>query len=117
MVGSIGEALAQYYYGVRLNRPSTEGEDGQAGCGPVEVKITQRENVALRSKPKTLLVFKLFENGDFEEVYNGGGSRVWATINTERTPSNGQFQVRLNTLRRLMREVPESERVKKVRPK
>ena len=33
MIGSIGEALAQYYYGVKLNRPSTPGEDGQTELG------------------------------------------------------------------------------------
>jgi hypothetical protein len=117
MIGSIGEALAQYYYGVILNRPSTQGEDGQTECGPVEVKTTQRESVAFRSEPKTLLVFKLYSNGDFEEIYNGNGSRVWATINTERRPSNGQYQVKLKNLRRLMKEVPGSEKIKMVRPK
>jgi hypothetical protein len=116
MIGSIGEALAQYYYGVTLNRPSTQGEDGQAESGPVEVKTTQRESVAFRSEPKTLLVLKLYSNGVFEEIYNGNGSRVWATINTERRPGNGQYQVKLKTLRRLMKEVPAGEKLKKVRP-
>jgi hypothetical protein len=117
MIGSIGEALAQYYYGVVLKRPATQGEDGQAECGPVEVKTTQRESVAFRSEPKTLLVFKLYSNGVFEEIYNGNGSRVWATLNTERRPSNGQYQVKLKTLRRLMKEVPAGEKLKMVRPK
>lgn len=117
MIGSIGEALAQYYYGVKLNRPSTQGEDGQAECGPVEVKTTQRESVAFRCEPKTLLVLKLYSNGDFEEIYNGNGSRVWATINTGRRPGNGQYQVKLKTLRRLMKEVPAGEKLKMVRPK
>jgi len=116
MLGSIGESLAQHYYGVNLYRPSKKGEDGQAACGPVEVKITQRESVALRCKPKTLLVFKLFKSGAFEEVYNGQGSRVWATVNKKKTPSNGQYQIRLNTLRRLMKDVSEHEKVKMIRP-
>lgn len=117
MIGSIGEALAQYYYGVKLNQPSTPGENGQAEGRPVEVKTTQRESVAFRSEPKTLLVLKLYSNGDFEEIYNGHGSRVWATINTEKRPSNGQYQVKLKNLRRLMKEVPESEKLKRVCPK
>ncbi|MBI4765866.1 MAG: hypothetical protein HY787_14920 [Deltaproteobacteria bacterium] len=114
MIGSIGEALAQHYYGLKLNRPSTQGEDGQAEGRSVEVKTTQRESVAFRSEPKTLLVLKLYSNGDFEEIYNGNGSRVWATINTEKRPGNGQYQVKLKNLRRLMKEVPESEKLKRV---
>ncbi len=117
MIGSIGEALAQYYYGVKLNRPSTQGEDGQTERGPVEVKTAQRESIAFRSEPKTLLVLKLYSNGDFEEIYNGNGSRVWATINIERRPTKGQYQVKLKTLRRLMKEVPAAEKLKMVRPK
>lgn len=116
MLGSIGESLAQYYYGVTLNRPSTKGEDGQAACGGVEVKITQREHVAFRCSPKTLLVLKLFKDGRFEEVYNGSGSRVWATVSNKRMPGNGQYPVRLSTLRRLMKDVAEQEKLKMIRP-
>jgi hypothetical protein len=117
MIGSIGEALAQYYYGVKLQRPSTQGEDGQAECGPVEIKTTQRESVAFRCEPKKLLVLKLYSNGEFEEIYNGNGSRVWATINTERRPTNGQYQIKLKTLRRLTKMVPPEEKLKMVRQK
>jgi hypothetical protein len=117
MISSIGEALAQYYYGVKINRLSTQGEDGNAECGPVEVKTTQRESVAFRCEPKTLLVLKLYSNGDFEEIYNGNGSRVWALINTEKKPSNGQYQVKLKNLRRLTIEVPPEEKLKMVRQK
>lgn len=117
MIGSIGEALAHYYYGVNLNRPSTQGEDGKTERVPVEVKTTQRESVAFRSEPKTLLVLKLYSNGHFDEIYNGKGSRVWATINTENRPNKGQYQVKLKTLRRLMKEVPAVEKLKMVRPK
>jgi len=116
MLGSIGESLAQYYYGVTLNRPSAKGEDGQAECGGVEVKITQRESVAFRCLPETLLVLKLFKDGRFEEVYNGSGSRVWATVSTKTMPSNGQHQVRLSTLRRLMKEAAVQEKLKMIRP-
>ena len=117
MIGSIGEAIAQYYYGVKLNRPSNPGRDGPAEYGPVEVKTTQRESVTFRSEPKTLLVLKLYSNGDFEEIYNGPGSRVWATINTERRPGHGHYQVKLKNLRRLMKEVPPGEKLKRVHPK
>jgi uncharacterized protein DUF6998 len=97
MIGSIGEALAQYYYGITLNRPSTQGEDGQAEYGPVEVKTTQRESVAFRSEPRALLVLKLYSNGVFEEIYNGNGSRVWATINTERRPNPVTVNIKLSS--------------------
>jgi len=117
MISSIGEALAQYYYGVKINRPSIQGEDGKTDCGPVEVKTTQRESVAFRCEPPKLLVLKLYSNGYFEEIYNGNGSRVWALINTEKKPKNGQYQVKLKNLRRLTKEVPPEEKLKRIRQK
>jgi hypothetical protein len=41
MVGSLGEALAAYYYGVKLNRASEKAHDGHVGTMLVQVKATQ----------------------------------------------------------------------------
>ena len=73
LVGGIGEALAGTYYGIELCRASTEGYDGVREGRKVEVKATQGERIALSSCPEHLLVFKLNENGSFDECFNGPG--------------------------------------------
>jgi hypothetical protein len=41
LVGSIGEALASYHYGVTLSSASTECHDGECEGRSVQVKATQ----------------------------------------------------------------------------
>lgn len=115
MVGSLAECFAEYYYGLILYDCSNPGHDAQIDGGKVEIKATQRDRVALRSGPERLLVFRLFKDGSFEEVYNRPGSPVWALVEGRTRPSNGQFQVSLTQLRRLMETVPKDQRLKLVR--
>lgn len=115
MVGSLAECFAEHYYGVALHPCSNAGHDGHAdGCN-VEVKATQGSRIALRSGPERLLVFQLNRDGSFAEVYNGFGAPVWALCEGRSRPSNGQFQIGLAQLRRLMKDVPEEHRLKRVR--
>ncbi len=116
MVGSLGEALAAYYYGLDLLAASSRGRDAICGEKVVEIKATQGEVVGFRCAPQHLLVLKLRRDGTFTEIYNGSGDRVWAVVNGKRMPSNGQHQVRLSTLRKLMEQVPPSERLPRIRP-
>jgi hypothetical protein len=105
LVGSLGEALAKYYYGVELSTASAQGHDGIWGARRVEVKATQRDRIAISSEPEHLLVFKLLPDGRFEEHYNGPGPPVWEQLKGKIAPKRGQHQVALATLRRIMAEV------------
>ena len=102
LVGSIGEALAGTYYGIELCRASTEGYDGVREGRKVEVKATQGDRIALSSCPEHLLVFKLNENGSFDECFNGPGHLAWALVANRKSTKNGQHQVSLAALRRMM---------------
>jgi len=112
MVGSIGEALAAFYYGLTLTKPSTAGCDAILGDKRIEIKATQGSRVAFRCKPEYLLVLKLEKDGSFQEIYNGLGERVWAQVSHKPLPSNGQHQVSLATLRRLSKEIKADEQIK-----
>jgi hypothetical protein len=114
MVGSLAECFAEYYYGLNLYACSNPGHDAHVEDCKVEIKATQGDRVALRSGPERLLVFRLFKDGSFEEVYNGPGAPVWARFEGKAKPSNGQFQVSLTQLRRLMESVPQEERVRRI---
>ena len=116
LVGSIGEALASTYYGVELCRASTEGHDGVREGRKVEVKATQGERIALSSCPGHLLVFKLNEDGSFDECVNGPGHLAWALVAKRKSTKNGQHQVSLAALKRVMAtEVTAAQMIEPVR--
>jgi len=115
MVGSIGECVAAYHYGLELMSPSNTGFDARKGNVKVEIKATQSDRILLRSEPPHLLVLKLHKDGSFQEIYNGPGAQVWDLVKSKRRPANGQYQVSLSQLRRLMERVTENERLPRVR--
>jgi hypothetical protein len=114
MVGSIGEALAAYYYGITLFTASAKGHDGKADGRLVQVKATQAKMISISSEPEFLLVLKIASDGSFREIYNGPGGLVWALVSHKPRPKNGQYQVSLSSLTRLMGSVPEAMRILRV---
>jgi hypothetical protein len=112
LVGSIGEVLASHFYNLQLLASSSERHDAVARDGRnVQIKATQCDRVALRSQPECLLVLKLSRDGSFEEIYNGPGDVPWSLCG--RRSSNGQRQISLSTLRRLMHNVPAPLRLRR----
>lgn len=115
LVGSLGEALASYHYGIELSGASAQCHDGVCGGKNVQVKATQGNRVSLSSEPEHLLVLRLKRDGTFVEEYNGPGSLVWSLVSHKPRPKNGQYQVSLAALGRLMKTVNLSERLKPLR--
>jgi hypothetical protein len=111
MVGSIGEALAAYYYGLKLFAASAEAHDGTVGNRLVQVKATQTRTISISSEPEFLLVLRIARDGSFEEIYNGPGAPVWTLVSHKPRPKNGQYQVALSKLTKLMPSIPVSERI------
>jgi hypothetical protein len=114
MIGSIGEAIAKHYYGVALYSASHEGHDGEAEGWQVQVKATQRKSIAITSEPDQLLVLRLNPDGSFVEEYNGPGEPVWSLVSLKPRPKNGQYQVSLAALRKLMTLVSSDEKLPRI---
>lgn len=112
LVGSLGECLAAYYYGLELLPASSAGADAIKDGLRIEIKATQGSRVGLRSAPDHLLVLKLDRTGGFVEIYNGSGWTVWQRLKDRPRPSNGQYQISLASLKALMQEVPEHSGIK-----
>lgn len=105
LLGSIGEVLASHFYELRLLPNSSQSHDALAPDGrAVQIKATQASRVALRSRPDHLLVLKISRDGCFEEIYNGPGELPWNSCGV--TGSNGQRQISVAVLRKLMQDVP-----------
>ena len=116
LVGSLGECLAAYHYGLELLPASSQGADALVEGVRVEIKATQGSRVALRSCPEHLLVIKLDREGGFTEIFNGPGDAVWRLVETKPRPSDGQYQVSLSRLASVMREIPDHQRLAMVIP-
>lgn len=113
MIGSLGEALAAHHYGIQLSHASSQCHDGVCESRQVQVKATQGNRVAMSSEPEHLLVLRLNRDGSFVEEYNGPGALVWKLVAHKPLPKNGQHQLSLATLRKLMKNVGPHERLQR----
>ncbi|MGN5291190.1 DUF6998 domain-containing protein [Aeromonas sp. 11P] len=115
MVGSIGECLVADAYGLELMNASNKGYDALSPSGlQVEIKATQAKSVAFRSQPEHTIAIKILPNGTFEEIFNGPGDLVWQQFDGKPLPSNGQYQISLNKLKELNKQVDKSQRILRV---
>ena len=114
LVGSIGEVLAAYYYGIELYKASTKVHDGCIDDREVQIKITQHEDIVINEKPQYLLLLYLTKKGDVYEVYNGPGEKPWNSAG--KRDSHNNRHMRLNKLMELDALVSEGERIKRIHP-
>lgn len=79
LVGSIGEVMAAYYYGIELYPPSAPTHDGVCPDGrEVQIKITQQDRIVINEEPSYLIVLHLNrKTGKISEIYNGPGKAPW----------------------------------------
>lgn len=120
LLGSIGEVYVAERHGISLYTSSKKAHDGWKVDATgrrceVQIKVTQtrakRKVVPISHQPDYLIVLLVDEDGSFEEVYNGPGTKVWDLVKDRPKPSNGQHQITLNKLRGLNAEVREEDRV------
>jgi len=115
MVGSLGECLVADAYNLKLMPPSNEGYDAETKEGiKIEIKATQSKSIAFRSCPEHTIIIKIKNDGTFEECYNGPGVIIWSTFKGKKLPSNGQFQISLNKVKKLFENVPNSKRIPRI---
>lgn len=113
LIGSIGEVMAAYYYGVELYRTSTKKHDDVVNCREVQIKITQQDNITISEEPDYLLVLYLTKKGDIYKVCNGRGRQPW---DTEGKDSRNSRHMRVNTLIELDTMIPNEDRIIALRP-
>lgn len=76
LVGSIGEVLASYHYGIKLYEASAAIHDGKAPDGRnVQIKMTQGDTIVISEQPDNLIALYLNRRtGEVQEIYNGPGA-------------------------------------------
>lgn len=98
LFGSIGEIYACEKYNLKLEKSSKKGFDAtDINKNEIQIKVTQRNKIGMRHKPKKLLVLKLNKKKlTFEEIYYGDGEEPWNESN--KINSSGQRFITLNKL-------------------
>jgi hypothetical protein len=115
LVGSLGESIARCWYGLHLLENSSEAHDARASNGRlVQIKATQRNRVALYSKPEHLIVLSFDPSGKVQEEFNGPGEAMWHAVSKK--AKNGQSSISIRKLRAVMDDVPPSDRLKRLDP-
>lgn len=116
LVGSLGEVYVAERYGVHLFKAAHPTHDDywpdtkdEAGRRLVQIKVTQRDRVALSDCPEYLIVLALSKRGEFEEVYNGRGEPVWEMRG--KPQKTNQFQIPVRKLRMAAQRVPDEVRI------
>jgi hypothetical protein len=114
LVGSIGEVVAAYMFGLDLMPASTLGHDAMSPDGrQVEIKLTQGKSVALRHAPQHLIALHRPKGGPVRVVYNGPGGAVWDACG--KPQKNGQQPISLSRLRALDATVTDADRLPQLR--
>jgi len=114
MIGSIGEVIAAESFGLTLLPNSTPEHDATAYDGRlVQIKVTQRDRIALSACPEHLLVLRIDGNGSWRVVYNGPGKPAWKR--SGKTQKNGQRPIRLSVLESLMTKTDERDQLVRVK--
>jgi hypothetical protein len=115
MVGSLGECLVADAYGLELMPPSNTGYDAITKNGKkIEIKATQANSVAFRSCPEHTIIIRILKTGTFEECFNGPGALIWKEFQGKKLPSNGQYQISINTVKRLNALVSKSDQIPRI---
>ena len=108
LFGSLGEAIARYYYGIVLYRNSEKKHDGGKDGKNVQIKITQGSSVDINGVPDNLLVLFLHkQDGVVYEVYNGPCQ--W--LKDCKPTKNGWYMRTLSSLLKEDQYIPDEKRL------
>ncbi len=114
LVGDIGEAIVQRDYDLTLYDGLAKDYDGETPCGKkVQIKATFKDSLTFKKVSDYYLGIKIFENGKYEEIFNGPG----AVIGDEYKHRKGFGEVLLSfpnkRLSELSASVENTQRIKK----
>ncbi len=114
LVGDVGEVIAALEYDVILYDISQPDHDGTTSDGRrVQIKATFKDSLTFKTVPDYYLGFKLFPDGQYEEIFNGPGSVIQERYKHRKGIGVQLLSFPLKDLKTLSRDVLASERIEK----
>lgn len=112
LVGDIGEVIAELEYDLIIDDVSQPGHDATTpNQRRVQIKATFKDSLTLSTVPDLYLGLKIFEDGSFEEIYNGPGHIISARYAHRKGIGEKLLSFPVRELRNLQPLVPSTERV------
>jgi len=114
LVGDIGEVIAALEYEVTLYEVLRPGYDGETPDGRrVQIKATFKDSLTFKGTPDYYLGFKLDDDGEYDEVYNGPGCLIFERFQHRGGIGQVLLAFPIRELRLLSVRVPEGERIRR----
>ena len=112
LVGDIGEVIAQLEYDLTLDRVSMRDHDAQMPNGRrIQIKATFKDSLTFKTRPDYYLGFKLYQDGRFEEVFNGPGKLILEKYSYRKDIGSKLISIPIKGLRALSGQVGDANRV------
>lgn len=112
LVGDLGEMFAAVYYDVIIDPVQQADHDGETSDGSrVQVKATFKDSLTFKRRPELYLGIKLYEDGRFEEIYNGPPDLICAEYGHRKGFGENLLSFPIKRLRELGSQIPESKRI------
>ncbi|MGA2404658.1 MAG: hypothetical protein ABSG91_23635 [Syntrophobacteraceae bacterium] len=114
LIGSIGEVIAAYMYGLSLLPSSSKDHDAETKDGRlVQIKFTVgTKSFSAYGQPDHLIALQLVNRKNVVEVFNGPGSVALECAG--RKQKNGQRQMSIACLKKAMEKVAEVDRIRPI---
>jgi hypothetical protein len=114
LVGDIGEVIAELEYDLEIDVVSEALHDGTTSDGRrVQVKATFQNQLTFKGGYDLYLGLKLFQNGTFQEVYNGPGDVIAKRFAHRMGMGKVLLSFPISELAKLQSEVREQDRVRR----
>ncbi len=114
MVGSLGEVYAAEKYGIKLFKNSHPRYDGEINGRKIQIKTTQGKGVEINGEYELLLVLRINDDGEFDEIYNGDGIRPWISLKHRKQTKAGEIYISLKQLAELNENVKPEDKILRV---
>ena len=112
LVGDIGEVIATLEYNIKLYTTQKARHDGETLDGrKVQIKATFKKMLTFKAIPEYYLGFKLFEDGHYEEIFNGPGKIIFERYKHRKGIGKELLSFPIAELKRLSDAVPKSDRI------
>ncbi len=114
LVGDVGEVIAGLEYDISLHEISQPEYDGVTSDGRrVQVKATFKDSLTFKTTPDYFLGFKLYEDGRYEEIFNGPGHLIFEKYKHRAGIGVSLLSFPNSALRELSLAVPADDRIPK----
>jgi hypothetical protein len=117
LVGDIGEVIIERDYDVILFDNMEKVHDGFSGNKKVQIKATFKDSLTFPDKenkvPEYYIGIRLFNDGTYEEIYNGPGINIWNLVKNRKKTPNSLHSINLNALINVNKTIPNDQKIKR----